>query len=147
MKAKINPEYDMLDRVWRVDTEGDEEGGSMRFLGVYKGRLDDIAFALADKAAYLLQFTAVDLDVPAPKTLRSSVNVRLNVESKTWHLTPVERVNIMSRLMGITSTTVTDSNFADAVRLQRNITEDDIKRYNALAKLTPEERELLGLSM
>jgi hypothetical protein len=39
-------------RIWSVTTEGDVEGKSTTNLGTFEGRLDEIAFALADKEYY-----------------------------------------------------------------------------------------------
>ena len=42
--------------LWEVTTEGDCEGRSRKGLGVFEGYLDDIAFYLANKAYYTLEF-------------------------------------------------------------------------------------------
>jgi len=45
--------------IWTVTTEGDVEGRSTLHLGTFHGKIDEIAFALADKACYKLEFEAV----------------------------------------------------------------------------------------
>ena len=58
---KINPLYTNAYGFWQVSTEGDCEGRTTRVLGTFKGRVDEIAFALAEKSSYKLTFKAVDL--------------------------------------------------------------------------------------
>ena len=47
---KINSEYLNPNGTWMVTTEGDCEGKTTKTLGVFIGRLDEIAFALAREA-------------------------------------------------------------------------------------------------
>jgi hypothetical protein len=49
---------------WSVSTEGDCEGRSTRQLGTHYGHVAEIAFALADKCYYVLEFKPVDAAPP-----------------------------------------------------------------------------------
>jgi hypothetical protein len=70
---------------WKVTTEGDCEGRSVKSLGVHKGHIDDIAFHLAPACMYSLTFTpTVVKDEHPPK--RKEVHIVLDIKSKTWDL-------------------------------------------------------------
>ena len=77
---------------WKVTTEGDEEGRSTRDLGAHYGHVAEIAFHLADKVFYTLQFEAVTNPPAAPKTYpkyqakKSTVSVGLAIDSNTWDI-------------------------------------------------------------
>jgi hypothetical protein len=49
---------------WSVTTEGDEEGRSTTQLGTHYGHVAEIAFSLADKCYYALEFKPVDAAPP-----------------------------------------------------------------------------------
>lgn len=148
MSNRLNNEYATLNRAWKVSTEGDDAGMSSVTLGTFCGNLDDIAFALAEHAPSTLTFKAVDITPPAPKNLRKSVDVRLDIDSGTWEMHSEKRVSVMNEILKQnpdTETSVAPSSFSGCVRLTRRISDLDIKRYAALQKLTPEERLILGL--
>lgn len=131
---------------WKVTTEGDCEGKSTKNLGVYVGYLDDIAFALADQCFYSLRFTKVCTDIPIPKSAKEKVNVSLDIESNTWNMDEKERVEYFRRLLcGRDNVTITDGQFYASVTLHRKDLEKT-KKEIALAKLTDEEKYLLGLT-
>lgn len=130
---------------WEVTTEGDCEGRSTRNLGVYVGYLDDIAFALADKCCYSLRFTKICTDIPVPKSARENVSVSLDIQSKTWDMDEKDRVAYFRQLLcGRNNVSVTDGQFYASVILHRKDLERT-KKEIALAKLTDEEKILLGL--
>ncbi len=138
---------------WKVTTEGDVEGRSTRQLGVFTGYVDEIAFHLADQAFYKLEFEPV----PDPNAIKyfpkkSSVNVSFSIESNTWNMSPKTRTKfwssvIMTSKSGL-NTKVEDSQYHASAVL--TIPEDQVKlkefrKQEALAKLTTEEKQLLGL--
>lgn len=130
---------------WEVTTEGDCEGRSTRNLGVYIGYIDDIAFALADQCCYSLRFTRVSTDVPTPKIASGEVSVSLDIKSKTWDMSNADRVRHFRQLLcGRNDVTVSEGQYYASVILHRKNLED-VKRGIALAKLTDEEKRLLGL--
>ncbi len=87
--VKLTENYDSPYNKWKVTTEGDEEGKTIINLGTYEGYLDDIAFFLGDKAFDSLTFKPLSLNIP--NNPRSNyVRVKLEVDSKTWDLSPNE---------------------------------------------------------
>ena len=86
-------------RWWKVTTEGDIEGRTTLLLGVYFGHLAEIAFELASKAAWALEFTPtegaappVGLERVARKPTAPVVCVQLDVQSGTWELRDEQRL-------------------------------------------------------
>lgn len=130
---------------WMVTTEGDCEGGSIKNLGVYQGYFDDIAFALADKCYYSLRFKKICTDVPKPTKAIKEVNISFDIESETWDMNSSERVQFVRSMLQGRDTHVFESNFSTSVTLE-NANIEKTKREVALAKLTAEEKVLLGLS-
>lgn len=131
--------------IWRVTTEDDCEGKSICDLGIHKGYIDDIAFGLADKQYYSLQFSAVDpreLDM-TPK--RNEVFVSLDIDSDTWGMKDKELISFWEEMMKNRNVTVRKGRGYNVVTLTSNRrTVEDI-RQEALAKLTEKERAALGL--
>jgi hypothetical protein len=137
---------------WKVTTEGDCEGRTTRDLGTHEGYLDEIAFALADRAYYGLRFSqAKPAKLDTKKPTGVSVPVSLDIETGTWDLSGSERVKYFKKLLEGSHTIVKPSKYYACVELRS--TEDPavmaeqlkrIKRDQALAKLTQDEREALG---
>ena len=131
--------------IWIVTTEGDCEGRSTRHLGVFQGYIDDIAFALAEKCCYSLEFEKVCTDIPVPKRALDEVNVTLDINPETWKLSPIDRIGFFRNMLQDRNTFVSKGSAYASVTLSRKNLEKD-KREVALAKLTAEEKVLLGLS-
>ena len=134
-------------RIWSVTTEGDVEGKSTTNLGTFEGRLDEIAFALADKAYYQLQFKPSNISlemIPSQK----EVHVSLSIDSGTWNMEKKDRVEYFKNLVS-ENTGVVESNYYAAVKLICKNFDDkvykDYRRKQILAKLTKEERKILGV--
>lgn len=140
IKAPYNKAYGF----WRVTTEGDCEGRSVRHLGTYEGYIDEIAFALADKCCYCLNFEAINPLDMTPKS--KTVDIQLNVGSGTWDMDTDTRVAEVGSLMENRPVSVIKSNYYGCVRLITNKKTTEDKRAEALAKLSVEERRLLGLA-
>lgn len=88
--------------LWRVTTEGDDEGRTTEELGTHKGHIADIARELADQAHYGLYFQkALELnDDPKPKKLKpKSVAVHLDIRSGTWDLDSKTRVAYFKKML------------------------------------------------
>lgn len=143
IKAPYNNPYG----IWEVTTEGDCEGRSTTKLGIYKGYIDDIAFALADKCYYCLCFHAVDPNNPkfdmTPK--RQYVDIMLDITSGTWKMSKEVRVAELSSLLKDRPVSVSESQFYGCVKLETHKETVEKKKEKALAKLTSEERKLLGI--
>lgn len=151
MKEKEhNSKYNVPSRYgyWQVSTEGDEEGRSIRNLGVFHGNIDEIAFALADKVMYTLNFEAVEPDyipVPATKEYATRINVFLCLENVSYGDSNT-RFNVMREMLKDTNISVMNGPGYGTISLIRPEDPDRIKEMKidtALSKLTDEEKELL----
>lgn len=132
--------------IWKVTTEGDCEGRTTYHLGTYQGYVDEIAFALADSCCYSLRFEKICLDIPVPKVAKDKVNISFDINSKTWNMDKTDRVRYFQRILSERKNVfVSECMFTASVTLSRKNLED-AKRRIALAKLTEEERRLLGLN-
>lgn len=134
--------------LWKVTTEGDCEGRSIRDLGTFKGYIDEIAFALADKCFYSLCFTYLsEKDYMTPLVPKSdTVNVSLNIDSGTWDLDNKERASWARKFLSDRDVEVLEGQYyASFVLKTKRKTVKDIRR-EALNKLTEEELDALGLN-
>ena len=130
---------------WQVTTEGDCEGKSVRNLGIHEGYIDDIAFALADKQYYSLQFSTVDPHEMDMTPKRNEVSVSLDINSETWNMKDNELVHFWQSMMKNRDVNVRKGMGHNVVILTSGRrTVEDIRK-EALAKLTAEERLALGL--
>ena len=137
---------------WRVTTEGDCEGKTTKYLGTYEGYIDEIAFSLADKCFYALEFKKIENELPNRCPVEK-VHISLDIESGTWpnDMSTEERVGFFKRMLKDRDVEVTGGQFYASVCLHQN--NEEIKkairekkiREVVLAKLTDEEKELLGL--
>ena len=91
--------YDKTYGSWTVTTEGDVEGRTITHLGTHEGHIDEIAAALASACYYSLRFSPaskVNLNPPdKPKT----VSISLDIGSKTWDMSPVQRRDAVAKLL------------------------------------------------
>lgn len=144
----IKPPYDNVYGLWKVTTQGDCEGRSIRNLGTYEGNIDEIAFALADECCYSLNFSAVNPHEHKPDMTpkRKTVDIQLDFGSGTWDMKSKNRAIEVGSLMRDRPVTVSESTFYGCVRLTTNKKTLEEKKAEALAKLSPEDRKILGLS-
>lgn len=150
MNTVKNKKYTKAQAFWKVTTEGDCEGRSVRDLGMHFGYIDDIAFALADQSYYSLCFKEIEpFDVSVPTG--NKVNVTLDIDSKTWDMKMPERKAFMENLLQNRDTAVLDGEAYASVTLvmgkteiQRQAREKEMLKLQALAKLSDEERAVLG---
>lgn len=151
---KSNPLYLNAFGVWNVTTEGDCEGRSIHNLGTHEGYVDEIALKLASQCYYSLRFSAVDLhkqeDEAAP--LCEEVSVSFDIDSGTWDKTPEARAEMVRPIFRDRPVRIKPGNYYASFIIQRGKTAEEseqemrgLKRKAALAKLSVEERELLGL--
>ena len=132
--------------LWKVTTEGDCEGRSVRDLGTYEGYIDEIAFALADKCYYELTFHAVKKPSKLDMTPKAKeVKIQLDIDSGSWDLTQTQCLNETRKLFENRPVRVTEAHGWGVVTLKTELKTIEEKRQEALAKLTDEERQLLGL--
>lgn len=135
--------YDNSFGTWEVTTEGDVEGRTTTNLGTFTGHIDDIALHLADKCYYCLKFTPVTpVKEFTPK--KGYVDIQLGYDSGTWSIPINERVAAFYELLIQRPVHVAPSNIYGCVRIV-SLEPVDTKKAKALAKLTEEEKEILGL--
>lgn len=148
---QYNNDYKNPYGLWKVTTEGDCEGKTTTNLGTYEGYLDDIAFGLADRCYYSLNFKKI----PAKDCLiRSSkikeVSVSLDIESKTWDgdMNSIERTKFFKEMLNGRNVSIKEGGGYACVTLVQSVADmKQAKREQALAKLTKEEKELLGIKL
>jgi hypothetical protein len=138
---------------WKVTTEGDCEGRTTSQLGTYEGYLDDIAFALANRAMYGLRFTPLN-----PSELRNQhakatkVEISLDIETGTWDMKGKERVEYFRQMLMGRDVYVKEGQYFACVELVKGIDPEaqeaarqELLRQTARSKLTEEElKALLG---
>lgn len=144
-EKKINAPYDNPFGIWHVTTEGDCEGHSPRDLGFHEGYIDEIALALADKCFYSLYFVAINIHSLDITPTRKTVDVTFGVNSGTWAMTPKECVTAIKDVMKDRPIQVEQSCRTGAVVFTTETKTKEEKRQEVLAKLSPEERQILGL--
>ena len=146
----MNLDYTDSYGTWRVTTEADVEGRLTKDLGIYEGSLSAIAFYLKDKCGYKLEFSPIKPIVVSSADVNycGSVNVSLDINSKTRGMSNYERVKFFRNLLNTEMHDRVKVEVGDcyaAVKLVgRDNPEEQIKKI-ALAKLTEEEKEVLGL--
>lgn len=143
----IRQEYSVYG-VFKITTEGDCEGRSVRDLGTYKGYIDEIAFALADKCYYSLTFHQINpeehkLDM-TPK--RKEVNITLDIDSGTWDLKGKDRIKYFENFFKDRNVEISNGNCYGGVKISTNKKTKEEKKQEILNKLTDEEKEILGLN-
>ena len=144
----IKPPYNNPYGIWTVRTEGDCEGKTMQNLGTFSGYIDDIALYLADSCYYSLQFSPFNIQkiddnfTPTHK----QVNVTLDIHSGTWNMNPNFMALNMEKVFKDRPVYIKESRHGSGSFVIETIKETkEEKKKKALAKLTPEERKLLGL--
>ena len=148
-KYAVKPPYNNPYGVWEVSTEGDCEGKFTKKLGVYSGYIDEIALMLADKCAYSLEFSQlniikVDNGVNfTPKC--KSVNVTLSIGSGTWDMSANERALAMEEVFKNRPVYIKEAQEYATFCIETIKQTVEEKKQYALSKLTEEEKKLLGL--
>lgn len=131
---------------WTVTTEGDVEGRTVNHLGTFTGYIDEIALSLADKCYYSLKFEAIKPVTSFKPTGKSTV-IAFHIDSETWDMSSEERARLFRKLLQDRPVIVKENGqFASVEISLPSKPAQEFSRRKALAKLTPEERELLGLS-
>lgn len=129
---EIQSEENKVMPVYRVSTENDCEGRSLRDLGVWQGSIEDIALYLANKCYYSLTFEECEIQTPKEPT-RNKVDITLRgglkMDKNTKYYCKVHK-----GLIG------------DNVKITMDHEgEQELIRRQALEKLSSEEREALGI--
>jgi hypothetical protein len=135
---------------WNVSTEGDCEGRSVRNLGTFRGHIDEIAFHLADKCSYSLRFSQIaeDQTIPEFDIKSPEVHVSLDIGTGTWDMNSPKRKDFFAKLLkGRPDVEVEEGQYYASVKLvsKKSKSKNEILKEKALAKLSEEEKKVLGL--
>ena len=129
---------------WLVTTEGDVEGRTIHTLGVFTGYIDEIAFHLANKCYYTLHFKETETK-PQYESFGGMVNIRVDSDTKGWRSEDISLDGIRERFSD-RAVKITEGNYYRSFNIQsRDAIDKEKIRKNALAKLTDEEKKILGL--
>lgn len=127
----------MEQNLYEVKTYNDCEGRTTRLLGIYRGNVQDIALHLADKAVYHLLIKPISIQEAGNPT-RKTVEVHFSgFGSESEELVNTELATKYHSVY-IGSGEVTYD-----IRSKQEL--DEMKRREALSKLSSEEKALLGL--
>lgn len=145
MASSNNKKYNIYGS-FEVRTYTDSEGRSTRSLGYYTGYIDDIAFALADKCCGSLNFISIEPEYIKSKPISSKtqVQIELPINSGIWELDTDDQAKYFKALFKDREVNVVDVHGYGSCTISR-ISEIEDKRATALAKLTDEEKHILGL--
>ena len=130
---------------FKVTTEGDCEGKSIRDLGVYTGYIDEIAFALADKCFYTLCFALVEpttLDL-TPK--KDTVKISLNIDSGVWDFNGADAMDYFKDFFANRDVEVISTHGYGSCTISTHKETIEEKKEKILQKLSEEEKKILGL--
>lgn len=141
--------------LWSVSTEGDCEGRSTMGLGNHEGFIDEIALSLAGRAYYSLQFTPLKIIRQGERATptKTEVNISFGINSAgTWNMTPGERVQYFKELFIGRPVTIDAGEVFACIKLISGLGPEgqermrkEAARQKALSKLSPEDREALGI--
>lgn len=140
----MNEKYRNTFATWEVTTEGDVEGRSIKNLGIFTGHVDEIALHLADMCFYSLSFKLVEPTKEfTPK--KDSVNVMFDINSDTWNYIKTESgLNNIKHTFRDRPVNIKPSCYFASFTIE-STNYNEIKKKEALSKLTEEEKVLLGL--
>jgi len=141
----MNNAYKNIYGTWEVTTEGDCEGYSIRRLGTFRGFVDEIALHLANKAYYKLRFKLAEIHNNPFSPTADKISVSFDIDSETWDTVKTDAgLQEIKEVFKDRPVTIEESNsFASFVIKSKN--SDEIKRKNALSKLTDDDIKILGL--
>lgn len=149
-----NKAYENPYGIWDVSTEGDVEGRSVRHLGTHEGFVDEIALKLAKESYYSLNFSAVRENKQTKNMDKSGtcVSVTFGIDSGTWDMSPEERAKFFREVLRGRPVMVEKGQYYASVKIYdgdspeaKARAEQEMKRRTALAKLTKEDLEALGI--
>ncbi len=126
---------------WEVTTQGDEEGLTKRHLGAFTGYVDEIAFHLADKQFVSLYFKRVQ--PVSYKENGHTVNISFD-KGSLKSVKSEEGFNTIVDAFKGRPASVEKSNRYETITLISSHKES-IQKQQILAKLTEEERAILGV--
>ena len=139
----MNAYYKNTYGTWVVKTCSESNEIFSVNLGTFTGHVDEIALHLADKCNNTLSFklaTRVKKFIPK----KESVSIKFDIESNTWDMHGHELLIETTEIFSDRPVSVVESYSGGYFEIKLT-NEDDLKRIRALAKLSPEEKKVLGL--
>ena len=130
---------------FKVTTEGDCEGKSVRDLGVYTRYIDEIAFALADKCYYTLCFTLVEPTILDLTPKKDTVKISLNIDSRAWDFNGADAMEYFKDFFANRDVEVIDTHGYGSCTISTHKETIEEKKEKILQKLSEEEKKILGL--
>ena len=136
---EIKNGYDNVYGTWRVTTEGDVEGRSVKELGTYTGYVDEIALHLSDRVYYSLTFTRSE-DVGEYVQKNDSVSVQFDIESGTWPICNSGNLDKIREIFSERDVEIVDSNYYASFTIKSNKKSDEERkeRYELYQELKKE---------
>jgi len=133
---------------WKVTTEGDCEGRTVKDLGIYQGYVDEIALSLGDKAYYKLMFEVANDPTTTRKAVVSEVNVSFGIDSGTWDMSKHERINYIKEVFRGRPVSIKESPYYAGFVVSSSAYQDAKNKKTdlveaAIAKLTYDELQAL----
>lgn len=102
--------------MWRVTTQGDEEGRTTRQLGTHMGHIVDIAHRLSGESNYNLSFEPLTtIKEIVLRTPRESVAVQIGIDSGTWDMTSEARQAYFRAMVKDSNVKILPSNYYGCV--------------------------------
>ena len=130
---------------YKVTTEGDCEGKTVRDLGIYTGYIDEIAFALADKCYYNLCFHKTEPEVLDMTPKKDTIEISLDIDSGTWDLKNEEALKYFKDFFADRDVQVVSTHGYGSCTITTHKETIEEKREKILNKLSDEEKKILGL--
>lgn len=127
--------------IWEVTTNGDCEGRTSKVLGIFEGHIDDIALSLSDEAVFYLYFKEFKPIIKQIADIKCESTVSVMVKQYGVYLSIDEAKSLFK------NRPVTINNgcgYYSTFGIKSNDS-DTLKRAKALAKLSDDERKILGL--
>lgn len=103
---------------WGVSTEGDCEDRTTTQLGEYYGHVAEIAFHLANRSSYSLQFKPIKNKERGKRIIlqatRKNVWIYLDISSNTWGMSAENRAQYIAKWLDVSEEVDVKGNTANA---------------------------------
>ena len=136
---KIKTPYNNSYGLWKITTEDDCEGRTVRAIVIEKGYIDELAKKYSGESYYSLTFHKATKKEPVKeiKPTQKGVHITLDIDSDTWEMTKKERVAAIKELLKDTKVEVSESNYYASVYLTflaDKREKEDRKKFDELKK-------------
>ncbi len=129
---------------WEVYTEGNDVLDKV-LIGTYTGYVDEIALSLADKTNYMLEFKKIE-DTDKYKPIADEVTIRFDDNAKINEYAHNKYIYEMKKLFKDRPVDIEENGVGSMFKIVADEKlKKEIIKNRALAKLSEEEKEVLGL--